>query len=134
MNTTLHDTMNIVIETDQLVKRYGAVTAVDAVSLRVARGEIYGFLGLNGAGKTTTIRAILGMIRPTAGTIRVFGQPITRFGGGPWNRIGHLVESPVAYPELSVNENLEIARRLQGITDRDAKFRVVELLGLGPYA
>jgi len=54
MNTTLHNTVNTIIETDQLVKRYGAITAVDAVSLRVARGEIYGFLGLNGAGKTTT--------------------------------------------------------------------------------
>ncbi len=55
----MHDSVNTIIETDQLGKRYGAITAVDAVSLRVARGEIYGFLGLNSAGKTTTIRALL---------------------------------------------------------------------------
>src|SRR6266542_6939969 len=55
----MHDSVNTIIETDQLGKRYGALTAVNAVSLRVARGEIYGFLGLNGAGKTTTIRALL---------------------------------------------------------------------------
>ena len=83
MNTTLDNTVNIVIETDQLVKRYGAVTAVDAVSLRVARGEIYGFLGLNGAGKTTTIRALLGMIRPSSGVVSLFGEPVGPGGRGP---------------------------------------------------
>jgi ABC-2 type transport system ATP-binding protein len=62
MNTTLDDTVNTSIETEQLVKCYGAVTAIDAVSLRVARGEIYGFLGLNGAGKTTTCSSVCSLI------------------------------------------------------------------------
>lgn len=60
--------MNLIIETNDLGKRYGDVTAVEHLSLRVAEGEIYAFLGLNGAGKTTTIRMLLGMIRPTSGT------------------------------------------------------------------
>jgi ABC-2 type transport system ATP-binding protein len=72
--------MNTAIETNNLVKHYGNVTAVDDLSLRVARGEIYAFLGLNGAGKTTTIRMLLGMIKPTSGEARVLGTRI-RMGG-----------------------------------------------------
>jgi ABC-2 type transport system ATP-binding protein len=107
---------------------------VDSVHLRVGQGENYGFLGLNGAGKTTTIRALLGIIRPSAGSARVLGEPVGPNGKGPWRRVGHLVERPVAYPELTVRENLEIARRLQGIADAGATPRVVERLGLAPYA
>src|SRR5215208_7283695 len=105
------------IETDGLTKRFGDVLAVDSVNLRVKRGEIYGFLGLNGAGKTTTIRALLGMIRPSEGKVWVLDQPVGPNGRGPWARVGHLVESPSAYPELTVRENLEIARRLHGVAD-----------------
>ena len=112
--------MSYAIETTGLSKRYGRVQAVDSVSLRVAPGEIYGFLGLNGAGKTTTIRALLGMIRPSAGSVKVLGQPVGPNGRGPWRRVGHLVEKPAAYPELTVRENLEIARRLHGISDMEA--------------
>ncbi len=126
--------MNYAIETTGLSKSYGRVLAVDSVDLRVGRGEIYGFLGLNGAGKTTTIRALLGMIRPSAGSVRVLGQAVGPHGRGPWRRVGHLVEMPAAYPELTVRENLEIARRLQGISDPNATSRVIERLGLAPYA
>jgi ABC-2 type transport system ATP-binding protein len=126
--------MPLAIETHQLTKDYGPVRAVDAINLRVAPGEIYGFLGLNGAGKTTTIRALLGMIHPTGGTVRVLGQPVGPNGHGPWQRVGHLVEAPAAYPELTVTENLEIARRLQKVTDRSATARVIDQLSLAPYA
>src|SRR6476660_10173160 len=113
------------IETDNLSKNYRDVRAVDSVNLRVRRGEIYGFLGLNGAGKTTTIRALLGMIRPSAGGVSLFGEPIGPNGRGPWGRVGHLVEAPAAYPELTVRENLEIARRLQGVSDKNATERAI---------
>ena len=126
--------MNFAIETDRLSKSYGHVRAVDSVSLRVGDGEIYGFLGLNGAGKTTTIRALLGMIRPSAGSVKVLGQAVGPNGRGPWRRVGHLVEAPAAYPELSVRENLEIARRLHNIADTRATARVIEHLSLGLYA
>jgi len=125
---------NFAIETNQLTKRYGDVLAVQDVNLRVKNGEIYGFLGLNGAGKTTTIRALLGMIRPSEGNIRVLDQPVGPSGRGPWAQVGYLVGSPSAYPELSVRENLEIARRLYGITDPNATGRVIEHLGLVSYA
>ena len=125
--------MSYAIETTGLSKRYGRVQAVDSVHLRVAPGEIYGFLGLNGAGKTTTIRALLGMIRPSAGSVKVLGQPVGPNGRGPWRRVGHLVERPAAYPELTVRENLEIARRLHGIPDMEATARVIDRLGLASY-
>jgi len=126
--------MSYAIETTGLSKRYGQVQAVDSVSLRVARGEVYGFLGLNGAGKTTTIRALLGMIRPSAGSVSVLGQPVGPNGRGPWRHVGHLVEKPSAYPELTVRENLEIARRLHGLADREATSRVIDRLDLASYA
>jgi ABC-2 type transport system ATP-binding protein len=126
--------MNFAIETNGLSKHFGQVRAVDSVNLRVGAGEIYGFLGLNGAGKTTTIRALLGMIRPSAGSVEVLGQAVGPGGRGPWRRVGHLVEKPAAYPELTVRENLEIARRLQGIPDRNATWRVIERLGLAADA
>lgn len=126
--------MVLAIETTGLSKSFGSVQAVDSVSLRVQRGEIYGFLGLNGAGKTTTIRALLGMIRPSAGSVRVLGQPVGPHGRGPWQRVGHMVETPAAWPELTVRENLEVARRLHGVADKDATARAVKRLGLGVYA
>jgi ABC-2 type transport system ATP-binding protein len=122
--------MDYAIETNGLSKDYGPVKAVSSVHLRVGRGEIYGFLGLNGAGKTTTIRALLGMIRPSAGSVKVLGQTVGPYGRGPWRQVGHLVERPAAYPELTVRENLEVSRRLQGIADRTATSRVIEWLDL----
>jgi ABC-type multidrug transport system, ATPase component len=126
--------MEFAIETNQLTKRFGDVLAVDSVNLRVKPGEIYGFLGLNGAGKTTTIRALLGMIRPSAGNVKVLGQSVGLYGRGPWARVGHLVETPSSYPELSVRENLEIARRLHGVPDLEATSRIIEKLALTSYA
>ena len=125
--------MTAAIQTHNLSKRYGDVLAVDGVNLRVDRGEIYAFLGLNGAGKTITVRAILGMIRPSTGGVSLFGEPIGHGGRGPWRRVGHLVETPAAYPELTVRENL--ARRLQhGVAQASATARVIERFGLSAYA
>ena len=126
--------MEFAIETNELTKHFGDVTAVASVNLRVKRGEIYGFLGLNGAGKTTTIRALLGMIRPSAGNVKVLDQVVGPNGRGPWSKVGHLVESPSTYPELTVRENLEIARRLQNVADKDSTSRVIERLGIATYS
>jgi len=126
--------MNLAIETEHLGKRYGDVTAVEDLSLRVAEGEIYAFLGLNGAGKTTTIRMALGMIRPTTGSARVLQTPVRLGSREPWARVGYLVEAPRAYPELTVWENLEAARRLHPGASPAAVGRIIERLALGPYA
>lgn len=126
--------MRAAIETNNLTKRYGDVIAADGLSLRVAPGEIYAFLGLNGAGKTTTIRMLLGMVKPTAGEVWVLGERIRIGGRKPWDSVGYLVETAAAYPELSVREHLEAMRRLRPGIEPKAVERVIELLGLTAYA
>jgi ABC-2 type transport system ATP-binding protein len=126
--------MNYTIETNRLSKNYGDVQAVQNVNLRVKQGEIYGFLGLNGAGKTTTIRMLLGMIRPSQGNVKIMGQELGPGGRGPWAQVGHLVESPSAYPDLTVRENLEIARRLYGLNNPKAVDDIMERLSVAAYS
>jgi ABC-2 type transport system ATP-binding protein len=125
---------DLAVETIGLTKRYGAdVLAVDRIDLRVARGEIYAFLGLNGAGKSTTIRMLLGMIRPTAGHAELFGERVDPGAIHLWRRVGYLVESATAYPELTVRENLDAARRLASVEGPVVE-RIIERLALGAYA
>ncbi len=122
------------IATHIIAKRYGDVAAVDGVDLRVNPGEIYALLGLNGAGKTTLIRMLVGMVRPTSGSASILGHDIRRATGDLWASVGYLVETPSAYPELTVEENLRLAWRLRRMTDPDRVRTVVEELGLTPYA
>lgn len=126
--------MSWAVETEDLGKRYGKIRAVEHLSLRVAQGQIYAFLGLNGAGKTTTIRMLLGMIRPTAGHATVLQTRVRLGRREPWQSVGYLVEIPHSYPELTVIENLEVARRLHPGTPREAVDRMIERMGLEPYA
>ena len=126
--------MNTAIETNNLTKRYGDVIAVSDLSLRVIRGEIYAFLGLNGAGKTTTIRMLLGMIKPNSGDAQVLGTKIYKKVKKPWHSVGYLVETPQAYPSLTVRENLEVFRRLRPGTKPDSVSEIIEQLGLRAYA
>jgi ABC-type multidrug transport system ATPase subunit len=109
-------TSDLVIETRALSKRYGdSIVAVDALDLRVRRGEVYGFLGPNGAGKTTTLRMLLGLVRPTSGQATVLGAP----PGSPQGlaRIGALVEAPAFYPYLSGRDNLRVLARYAGVSE-----------------
>jgi ABC-2 type transport system ATP-binding protein len=126
--------MKLSIETDDLGKHYGNITAVEHLSLRVSEGEIYAFLGLNGAGKTTTIRMLLGMIKPTTGSAYVLQSRVKLGSKIPWASVGYLVEIPHAYPELTVYENLEISRRLHPGVARSAVNQIIERLGLAAYA
>jgi ABC-2 type transport system ATP-binding protein len=124
-----------VVATFGLSKCYrGNVLALDRAELRIERGEIYGFLGLNGAGKTTAIRLLLGMISPTRGYAEIFGHRVAADATDLWRRVGHLVETAVAYPGLTVRENLGIAQWLRGAHDRSAVERIIEKLGLREYA
>jgi ABC-2 type transport system ATP-binding protein len=126
--------MNWLIETEDLGKRYRDVRAVEQLSLRVAEGEIYAFLGLNGAGKTTTIRMLLGMIKPTTGYAKVLQTRVRLGSREPWESVGYLVEDPHAYPELTVYENLEVARRLHPGTPLKAVGQIIDRLSLDAYA
>jgi ABC-2 type transport system ATP-binding protein len=126
--------MNFPIETEDLGKNYGDVRAVEHLSLRVAEGEIYAFLGLNGAGKTTAIRMMLGMTKPTAGYARVLQTRVQPGNREPWESVGYLVEVPHSYPELTVYENLQVARRLHPGTPQKAVDQIIERMGLAAYA
>ena len=118
---------DVVLETHNLTKRYGERRAVDRLDLRVRRGEVYGFLGPNGAGKTTTLRMLLGLVRPTSGTVRVLGGPPG--DRSVLARIGMLVESPAFYPYLSGRDNLRVVARYAGVpaTQVDEALEAVEL-------
>ena len=130
----MENSLSAANETGNLVKRYGHITAVGGVTLHVGWDEIYGFLGLNDAGKTTTIRLLLGMVKPTSGDARILGTKIGAGNKEPWARVGYLVESADAYPELPVRENLDAFRRLRPGTEPKTVDLAIERLGLGAYA
>lgn len=108
------------IETHALTKRYGEITAVDNLSLRVKRGGVFGLLGPNGSGKTTTIAMLLGLATPTSGSVSLFGGPFNRQA---LRRVGAVVEAPAFYPYLSGRDNL---RYFQGLGRRDKAVNSVE--------
>lgn len=103
---------NFIIETKMLTKKFGSRKVVEHVDLQVKKGEIYGFLGPNGAGKTTTIRMLLGLARPTQGSIQIFGKDIRKDKLSILKKVGSLVEYPSYYGHLSAYENLEVVRIL----------------------
>ena len=104
--------MTLAIRTQHLSRRFPGGHGVHDLALNVPSGAIYGFLGPNGAGKTTTIRLLLDLLRPDAGSIELFGQPLSRKKREALALVGALVESPSLYGHLSGRENLEITRRL----------------------
>ena len=122
-------TNDTIVRTRGLTKRYGDRLAVDEVELTVRRGEVYGFLGPNGAGKTTTLRMLLGLVRPTAGSARVLGQPPGRRQA--LRRMGALVEGPGFYPYLSGRDNLRVLARYDVARRRavNAALEQVDLAG-----
>jgi ABC-2 type transport system ATP-binding protein len=120
-----------IIRLDSLRKSFGAITAVDGISLEIARGETFGLLGPNGAGKTTTLSMIVGLLAPDSGSVEVGGadpmQPATR------RRIGICPQSVSLYPELTGRQNLTFFARLQGLTGQALRERVdwaLEFAGL----
>lgn len=126
--------MSTIIQTSSISKAYNSFHAVKDVSLKINKGEIYGFIGLNGAGKTTTIRMLLGMIRPTHGTCYIKGEKVSLTNNHMWKNVGYMVETPHSYPELTVEENLDIYRRLRLISNRDIVRKVMDQLHLTRYA
>ena len=125
--------MSDVINTTNLSKSYGTFNAVHNVTICVKKGEIYGFLGLNGAGKTTTIRMLLGMIKPTSGDVFLNGKKVNSKSNTLFRNVGYMVETPYSYPELSTRENLEIIRKLRGISDNTCVLNVINKLNLNSY-
>jgi ABC-2 type transport system ATP-binding protein len=118
------------IAIDNLVKRYGSLTAVDGVSLDVGSGEIHGFLGPNGAGKTTTIRMIAGLLKPTSGTIRVNGHDLASEPELAKASLGFIPDRPFIYEKLTAGEFLRFHAGLYGLEDGQVGERVREMLEL----
>lgn len=123
---------NYIIETKGLTKRYGQQKSVADLNLHVQKGRIYGLLGRNGAGKTTTMKMLLGLTRPTAGEVLLWGRPLPGSEKKLLPRIGSLIESPGFYPNLTGTENLQIFAALRGVPNRRAVRESLELVGL-PY-
>jgi ABC-2 type transport system ATP-binding protein len=103
------------IEALDLTRAFGNELAVDDIGLQVGAGEIHAIVGLNGAGKTTLLRLLLGMLRPDAGHASILGVDAALATSSVWERVGHLIETPFAYPELMVRENIAASALLHSV-------------------
>jgi ABC-2 type transport system ATP-binding protein len=121
---------DVALQTEDLAKRFGARKAVDRLTIRVERGDIYGFLGPNGAGKSTTLRMLLGLVRPTSGVIK-FPQ---RASGWEYlqarSRIGAIIETPAFYENFSGRRNLQLLASLSGGVQKKRVEEVLEIVDL----
>lgn len=123
--------MLMTVETNGLCKQYGNALRVNSLGLHVPEGAVYGFLGPNGAGKSTTLKMVLGLTRPTRGTITLFGKPLTAGSRMEMLRsVGSLIESPSYYGHLTGEENLRIVQTLRGRPAREVS-EVLALVRLG---
>ncbi|MDR1557567.1 MAG: ABC transporter ATP-binding protein [Tannerellaceae bacterium] len=117
-----------VIETDKLSKRFGSFTAVDRISFRVEKGEIFGFLGANGAGKTTAMRMLCGLSVPTSGQARVAGYDVYREQEQIKKHIGYMSQRFSLYGDLTVGENIRLFGGIYGLPKKQLAGRTDELL------
>jgi ribosome-dependent ATPase len=117
------------IEADELTKQFGAFTAVDHVSFRIEKGEIFGFLGSNGCGKSTTMKMLTGLLPPTSGTAKLFGEPVSGEEDMEMRRrVGYMSQAFSLYGELSVRHNLELHAKLFDLPADEQSKRVGEML------
>ena len=103
----------VAVEVDSITKEFGDIKALNGVSLRVRRGEIYGLLGPNGAGKTTLIRSIVGLIKPNTGTVTVLGRKLPDLD--VLREVGYMTQQAALYPGLSVEENVSFFAAINGV-------------------
>ncbi len=120
--------MTVAVSVEGLTKDFGSFRAVDDLTFDLPQGDVIGFVGPNGAGKSTTIRMLLGLIRPTSGSGRVFGDPISN-PPAYMDRVGALVESPTLYPQLSGYRNLLVLALLSGLSETRVD-EVLDIVGL----
>ena len=124
------------IEAENLTQRFGDFTAVDNVSFKIARGEIFGFLGSNGCGKTTTMKMLTGLLPPTEGHCRLFGVPVDANNLETRKQVGYMSQSFSLYGELTTAQNLDLHARLFHLSPEKKQDRIAVLtdrFGLTPY-
>jgi len=117
------------IEARHLTMRFGDFTAVNDVSFRIEKGEIFGFLGSNGCGKTTTMKMLTGLLQPSQGTARLFGAEVDPSDMAVRRRVGFMSQSFSLYAELTVRQNLELHARLFGMAAGAIPGRVAQMIG-----
>ena len=110
-----------------LTRRFGRLTAVDAVDLTIPRARIYGFLGPNGSGKSTTIRMLCGLLAPSAGSVEVLGYRVPRDAERLRRRVGYMTQRFSLWDDLTVLENLEFMARIFGLAAAERRRRIAEL-------
>jgi ABC-type multidrug transport system ATPase subunit len=121
----------LILKTTNLTKSFGDRVAVSNINLNIYKGDIYGFLGPNGAGKSTTLRMILTLIKPTSGTIEIFGKDLNQNRREILSKIGSIVEKPDFYKYLSAERNIEIFGQYSGFNFSKSKiYEVLEFVGL----
>lgn len=118
------------IEANQLTRKFGELTAIDHLDLKVEKATIYGFLGPNGCGKTTAIRMLTGLLFPSSGSIKILGQPIEKNASQLRSKMGYMTQKFSLYDDLTVQENLQFIARINGLNRRQQKLRVNELLNV----
>ncbi|MBN1483568.1 MAG: ABC transporter ATP-binding protein [Chloroflexia bacterium] len=122
--------MSYAVEARQLSKRFGDFTAVERISFRVAKGEIFGFLGPNGSGKTTTIRMLCGLLLPSAGRAHVLGYDVAQEPDQVKTRIGYMSQRFALYSDLTVRENLDFYAGIYQIVSAERRQRIADFLEL----
>lgn len=122
--------MEYLLRTHNLTKHYKDKAAVDNININIKRGDIYAFLGQNGAGKTTTIRMIMGLIRPTSGSIEMFGETLNSRNYNLYERVGSIIEFPGFYKNLTAWENLDMHRRLMGMQGKKCIEQALDTAGI----
>jgi ABC-2 type transport system ATP-binding protein len=110
-----------------LTRRFGRLTAVDAIDLTIPRAGIYGFLGPNGSGKSTTIRMLCGLLEPSAGSVQVLGHEVPRDAEQLRRRLGYMTQRFSLWDDLAVSENLEFMARIFGLRREERRRRIAEL-------
>jgi ABC-2 type transport system ATP-binding protein len=125
------------IVAESITRSYRDDLAVDHLDLEVGSGEIHAIVGLNGAGKTTLMRMLMGMVKPDSGRALLDGRDVAAASPGTWAHVGHMIENPFGYLELTVVENVRAAARLRGVAVGDvasAAGAVIERFELGRWA
>ena len=123
--------MENIIELNKISKSFGAFNAVNELSLEVFKGDVFGFLGPNGAGKSTTMRMILSLIKPSSGSIKIFGLELNSHRNEIMRRIGCIIEKPDFYLYMSAEKNLQLFSKLSDVDVSKNKIQeVLELVGL----
>lgn len=121
--------MTLALDVHELTRRFGAFTAVDAITFQVRQGEVFGFLGANGAGKTTAIKMLTGLLAPTLGQAIVAGFNVLTDTEAVKRRIGYMSQRFSLYDDLTVRENIALYGGIYGLTDQEIRERGDTLIG-----